>query len=193
MFLFSLDNYDDNESDGGRDMYSKNTFEPATSESLFSSNSSMSSSIGSSASQGTSKRRHAIEKDQNAQISHFSIRMAGLYLVLLHDDILMQSSKVKSNEAPLNKQSVKKLSEKSQDFFRLVTAYVAMCNTSDLTKIGKIIQNNCDINHLRIMLAPIIVDGEERRTVKGDRTSKSFVNFSIGSFDQITNDILCFF
>lgn len=164
-------------------MYNKNTFEPAVSESLFSSNSSMSSSIGSSASQGTSKRRHAIEKDQNAQISHFSIRMAGLYLILLHDDILVQSSKVKSYEPPLNKQSVKNLSEKSQDFFRLVTAYIATCNTSDLTKIGKLIQNNCDINHLRIMLAPIIVDGEERRTVKGDRTSKSLTTSFIGSFD----------
>ena len=153
-------------------MYSKNTFEPATSESLFSSNSSMSSSMGSSASQGTSKRKQAIEKDRNAEISHFCIRMAGLYMVLLHDDILMQSSKVKTFESPLNKQSVMKLSEKSETFFRLVTAYIATCNTSDLTKIGKIIQNNCDINHLRIMLAPIIIDGEERRTVKGNRTSK---------------------
>lgn len=171
-------------------MYSKNTFEPAVSESLFSSNSSMSSSIGSSASQGTSKRRHAIEKDQNAQISHFSIRMAGLYLILLHDDILVQSSKVKSYEPPLNKQSVKKLSDKSQDFFRLVTAYIATCNTSDLTKIGKIIQSNCDINHLRIMLAPIIVDGEERRTVKGDRTSKLFIYWIF--YWIFTNDNLVF-
>ncbi|CAO1344881.1 unnamed protein product [Diamesa serratosioi] len=164
------DNYDDNASTSGRDMYNKNTFEPATSESLFSSHSSMSSSMGSSASQGTSKRKYAIEKDQNAEISHFSIRMAGLYMVLLHDDILMQSSKVITCEPPLNKQSVLKLSEKSENFFRLITAYIATCNTSDLTKIGKIIQSNCDINHLRIMLAPIIVDGEERRTVKGNRT-----------------------
>lgn len=128
-----------------------NTLHPVGSDSIFSSNSSMSSSIGSSASQGTSKRKRAIEKDMNADISHFSIRLAGLYMILMHDDYLIETSSVGPQpEAPLNLASVDKLIYKSEHFFDYISSEINTCSTSDLIKIGSILSNACDnTNHLR--------------------------------------------
>ena len=142
------DEYFQNPSDVTFNMHNINTLHPVGREdSIFSSNSSMSSSIGSSASQGTARRKRAIEKEQNADISRFNIRLAGIYLILLHDDILLASSE---NE-PLNPTSVGKLKYKAETFFKTVSSYIASCNTSDLCKIGSILNSACDSNHLRFV------------------------------------------
>lgn len=187
---WSGDDYDyNNEFTSARDMHIINKLRPVESESVFSSNSSsMTSSIGSSASQNTSKRRRAIERDQNADISHFNIRVAGVYIVMLHDDVLVATTKTRYDESPLNESSVEKMRKKCEHFFKCVSDSIAACSTSDLTKIGNMLKNACDNNHLRLMLAPIIVDGEERRTVKGNRTK---FNISIPRADvhEILGDL----
>lgn len=170
-----------NEFTSARDMHIINKLRPVGSDSLFSSNSSsMTSSIGSSASANTSRRRRAIERDQNADISHFSIRIAGVYVVVLHDDVLVASSKTRPDETPLNESSVEKLRKKGEHFFKCFSERIGTCSTSDLMKIGSLLKNACDNNHLRLMFAPIIVDGEERRTVKGNCTK---LNISIPRAD----------
>lgn len=134
----------------GRDMHFLNKLRPVGSESAFSSNSSsMTSSIGSSASANTSRRRRAIERDKNADISHFSIRVAGVYVVILHDDILVATSKLRSDESPLNESSVEKLRKKCEKFFNHVSENIGLCSTSDLMKVGSILRHACDNNHLR--------------------------------------------
>jgi autophagy-related protein 2 len=172
---------DDYECNSEREIHMINKLRPMESDSVFSSNSSsMTSSIGSSASQNTSKRRRAIERDQNADISHFSVRIAGIYLALLHDDILVPSSRV--NEAPLNANSVERLRNKCEFYFSKMCEGIATSSTSDLAKIGALLKTSCDNNHLQLMLAPIIVDGEERRTTKGNCTK---LNVSISRADVL--------
>lgn len=187
---WSGDDYECNNSEmnSARDMHCINTLRPVGSDSVFSSNSSMSSSIGSSASQGTSKRKRAIERDQNADISHFSIRVAGIYVVLLHDDVLVPTSLLRFNEAPLNECSVEKLRFRVDHFFSYFQNCMKTCSFSDQTKVGTILKHACDINHLRVMMSPIIVDGEERRTVKGNCTK---LNVSIPKADihEILGDL----
>lgn len=127
-----------------------NKLRPMESDSVFSSNSSsMTSSIASSASQNTSRRRRAIERDQNADISHFNIRVAGAYIVLLHEDVLVPTTKIRSDDPPLNVSSVEKLRYKCEYFFKQVADGFASCSSSDLAKIGKVLRNACDNNHLR--------------------------------------------
>lgn len=162
-----------------RDMHMINKLRPVESDSLFSSNSSSmtSSMCSSSASQATSRRRRAIERDQNADISHYNIRVAGIYVVILHDDVLVSSA----TDFPLNESSVEKLSAKCNYFFANVLDNMSAVGTSDLMKIGGILKKAaCDNNHLRVMLAPIILDGEERRTDKGNCTK---LNISISRAD----------
>lgn len=129
-----------------------NSLRPVGSDSFLSSNSSMSSSMQSSASQTTShsnRHKRAIERDQNADISHYNIRIAGIYLLLLHDDILLSNSDPDNDSFPLNESTVEKLRCKSENFFKYTTSFFNTCSTSDLTKIGAIFNKACDSNHLR--------------------------------------------
>lgn len=127
-----------------------NKIRPMESDSVFSSNSSsMTSSMLSSASHNTFRRKRAIEKDQNADISHFNIRVAGAYVVLLHEDVLVPTTKIHSDDPPLNASSVEKLRYKCEYFFKQVAEGFASYNSSDLTKIGNLLKNACDNNHLR--------------------------------------------
>lgn len=129
--------------------HTMNKLRPLEADSVFSSNSSsMTSSMASSASQNTSRRRRAIERDQNADISHFNVRIAGVYVVILHDDLLVAATS-RLHEAPLNEASVEKLRYKNDYFFRTVSENIASCGTSDLAKIGDILKQACDNNHLR--------------------------------------------
>lgn len=127
-----------------------NKLRPMESDSVFSSNSSsMTSSIASSASHNTSRRRRAIDRDQNADISHFNIRVAGVYVVLLHEDVLVPTAKIRSDDPPLNVSSVEKLRYKCEYFFKQVAEGFASCSSSDLAKIGSVLKNACDNKHLR--------------------------------------------
>lgn len=144
---WSGDDYN-NEYTNSRDLHI-NKLRSTENDSVFSSNSSsMTSSIGSSASQNTSRRRRAIDRDQNADISHFNIRVAGVYVVILHEDVLVPSS-LRLEEPPLNESSVKKMRDKSEYFFKIATEKLGSCNASDLTSIGSILKTACDNNHLR--------------------------------------------
>lgn len=135
--------------DDYKDFHPFNKLRPSEDESVFSSNSSsMTSSIGSSASQNTNRRRRAIERDQNADISHFNIRVAGVYLLVLHDDVLVPAS-LRGDESPLNESSVEKLKYKSEYFFRTTSENFATCSAGDLANVGTILKSACDNNHLR--------------------------------------------
>lgn len=172
-----------------RDIHGFNKLRPVENDSVFSSNSSsMSSSMASSASQNTARRRRAIDRDKSADISHFNVRVAGVYFLILHDDVLVPTTKTRPDDPPLNESSVEKLRNKCEYFFNYVAESIATCSTSDLMKIGNMLKNACDNNHLRVMLAPIILDGEERRTDKGNCTK---FNISIPRVDihEILGDL----
>lgn len=125
------------------------TFRPVGSDSILSSNSSMSSSMQSSASQYTShsqRHKRAIERDQNADISHYNVRVAGIYVLLLHDDVLLETT---DDDLPLNESTVEKLRYKSENFFSYACKFIGTCSSSDVMKIGAILNKACDNNHLR--------------------------------------------
>lgn len=129
--------------------YGGATFRPVGSDSILSSNSSMTSSMQSSASQYTShsqRHKRAIERDQNAEISHFNVRVAGIYALLLHDDVLLATTDEKH---PLNESTVEKLRYKCEYFFNYVGKHLNTCSSSDVVKIGAILKKACDNNHLR--------------------------------------------
>lgn len=128
-----------------------NNLRPVSSDSFLSSSSSMSSSMQSSASQTTThshRHKRAIERDQNADISHYNVRIAGIYVLLLHDDVLVPNTD-SNNLFPFNESTVDKLRCKSEHFFNYTSNFISSCSTSDLMKIGAIFNKACDSNHLR--------------------------------------------
>ncbi|XP_058813814.1 autophagy-related protein 2 homolog B [Topomyia yanbarensis] len=140
------------------------------SEMIESSNSSMTSSFTSSsmASRTTSaSRRRVIDPDADADISKFNVRVAAIAVVLLHEDILVESSRTNSQESPLSEASVQKLQEQAEQFFRSVGNLGLGLGANDILNAGLIMDSSCDCSHLRLLIAPIIVEGEEQRNRLG--------------------------
>ncbi|EDS41201.1 autophagy-specific gene 2 [Culex quinquefasciatus] len=150
----------------------------AISEMIESSNSSMTSSFTSSsaASRTTSaaSRRRQINPDADADISKFNVRVAAIAVVLLHEDLLVESSQFSSNESPLSEASVQQLQAKADRFFRSVGNLGLGLGANDILNAGLIMDSGCDSSHLRLLMAPIIVEGEEQRNRLG-----SVLRFSI--------------
>jgi autophagy-related protein 2 len=67
-------------------------------------------------------------------------------------------------ESPLSLGSVQTLQSKTDRFFRLVSGI----SVNDIVKAGKILDSGCESNHLRLLAAPIILEGEEQRNIQGN-------------------------
>ncbi|XP_049531977.1 autophagy-related protein 2 homolog B [Anopheles darlingi] len=154
--------------------------EGVCSESLISSSSSMTSSFTSSStlSRTTSaaSRRRMIDPDANADISKFNVRVAAIALVLLHDDLLLlEGTGSDANVgSPLSEASVQQLQTKADRFFRAIGNLGFGLSANDIQNAGLILDSGCDTSHLRLLLAPIILEGDEQRNRCG-----SLLRFSI--------------
>lgn len=121
------------------------------SESVFSSNSSMTSSMCSSMTQSThntsrARKRGIIDADPNADISSLNIRIASCAIVLLHDDILVESAATATGDnLPLNEDSVRKMKEISDEYF---VQSIEM-GVNEILRAGDLLNKSCENHHLR--------------------------------------------
>ncbi|KAJ8924233.1 hypothetical protein NQ315_007024 [Exocentrus adspersus] len=128
--------------------------------------SSTNSSILSSAteqSQRTRRRMNNIETDPTAEISYFQIRLASLALVLLQEDILV---KPVDSDHILAASSVHQMQQTAQHFFDnigqvVITAY----GVKGFETTKPAFENACSLNHLRLLAAPIQIEGDEKTTL----------------------------
>lgn len=146
-------------------------FSNAPSELASSMSSSMTSSMCSSVSQSThntsqARKRGIIDTDPNADISHLNIRVSCCSLVLLHEDVLVECSPTLP-ECPLTEQSMTRLKVLADEYFRAVQQLGVGLNSNDILQASEILDKACAYNHIRLLLAPIIVEGEEQRNASG--------------------------
>lgn len=123
----------------------------------------------SSASQSThaasrSRRRGIIDADPNADISHMNVRIACLAVVLLHEDILIESVL----DYPLASESVDRLRLMASTFFDTVATLHVGLGQNDMKTADRLMLRACAQSHLRLLVAPIIVEGEEQRNTIGN-------------------------
>uniref|UniRef100_A0A182N5K0 Autophagy-related protein 2 n=1 Tax=Anopheles dirus TaxID=7168 RepID=A0A182N5K0_9DIPT len=151
------------------------------SESIMSSTSSMTSSFtsNSTASRTTAtsiaSRRRMIDPDANADISKFNVRVAAIAMALLHEDILLESSQLDTVESPLSEASVQLLQTKADRFFRSIgNLGLGGLGANDISNAGLVLDSGCDCSHLRLLLAPLILEGDEQRNRCG-----SLLRFSV--------------
>lgn len=119
-------------------------------ESTFSSNTSMTSSMTSSMTVSTQNTAHArkrgmIDADPNADISKLNIRVSSCLIVLLHEDILVESLE----GCPLSDQSVLQMKEIADKYFATIETLGPSYGVSDLLNAGKLMDTACSSNHLR--------------------------------------------
>lgn len=148
--------------------YSHSARQSHMTDSIYST-SSMTSSMCSSASQSThaasrSRRRGIIDADPNADVSHMNIRVACLAVILLHEDILVESVL----DYPLASESVDRLRLLASTFFDTIAPLHIGLGQDDMKKADKLMLQSCSQSHLRLLVAPIIVEGEEQRNTIGD-------------------------
>lgn len=119
-------------------------------DSTFSSNTSMTSSMTSSMSVSTQNTGHArkrgvIDADPNADISKLTIRVSSCLIVLLHEDVLVESLE----GCPLSNQSVFRLKEIADKYFTTIATLGPSYGVNDLLNAGKLMDEACSSNHLR--------------------------------------------
>lgn len=119
-------------------------------DSTFSSATSMTSSMTSSMSVSTQNTAHArkrgiIDADPNADISKLNFRLSSCLIVLLHEDVLVESA----NGCPLSDSSVVRLQELAEKFFSTIAMLGSSIGVDDLLNAGKLLDQSCSSNHLR--------------------------------------------
>lgn len=117
-----------------------------------SNSSSMTGSACSSASQSTqttnrARRRGIIDADPNADILRLNIRVACCAIVLLQEDILVESSL--GDDSPLGEDSVKKLKQISDTYFNIVGDIGVDIGAKEMHQTGLLLDRGCNNNHLR--------------------------------------------
>lgn len=120
----------------------------------------------------------ALDLDPTAELSHFHIRLSSLAIVLLHDDILTLC--VESDGSNLARSSVQQMKMVSKDFFDELGLFaVTGYGSKDFHIAKEAFLNACQLNHVRLLAAPVIVEGSENKKsraniMSGTVTSASF-------------------
>ncbi|XP_066992632.2 autophagy-related protein 2 homolog A [Anabrus simplex] len=111
-----------------------------------------------------------LDTDSSAEVSHFHVRLSSLAVVLLHEDILTVC--VGTDGSRLAHSSVQQMKSVAQDFFSelgffAVTGY----GNKDFEAAREIFLKACQLNHIRLLAAPVIIEGNERTTLQGSSLS----------------------
>lgn len=93
--------------------------------------------------------RKAANLDMNGDISSFNVRVASVYSIILHEEVLFESCG-RRLQPPLTEESVTNLLDNSNYFFSCIE--------------GHSVNNfKCEKNYVRAQVKPIIVDGIQHR------------------------------
>ncbi|KAF5280262.1 hypothetical protein FQR65_LT03070 [Abscondita terminalis] len=123
--------------------------------------SSLSSSMMSSVTEPSNKTRRKvsnIDSDPTAEISHFNITVTSIALVLLHEDILTLSA---DQEQMLLTSSVRQMQNTSESFFNNIGIF----GNKDFEIVKIQFEKACSLNHLRLLAAPLNIEGNETTTL----------------------------
>lgn len=151
--------------------YTANEFLSSMSSSM---TSSMCSSVTTTTTSNTRRRGGNIDADPNADISHLNIRIGCVSMILLHEDVLVECSPTLP-ECPFTEQSMRRLKLMADHYFETVQGLglvgggsAGLRCTDVLTNATRVLEKACTNNHVRLLVTPIIVEGEEQRNARGN-------------------------
>ncbi|XP_066590734.1 autophagy-related protein 2 homolog B isoform X2 [Prorops nasuta] len=142
---------------------------PIMSDSVTSNNFSMEESISNSSISSKSsvnnfskqnKHKHSID-DASAESSQFTIRISSIAIILLHEDILTTCVQ----GIGLTNSSIRQMISSAEAFFqRLVDFTTDGYGNKDLEEASKLMLDACSLNHIRLLAAPFMFEGNEKTT-----------------------------
>ncbi|XP_076666317.1 autophagy-related 2 isoform X1 [Andrena cerasifolii] len=140
------------------------------SESVMSNNNSMDGSISTSSisSKRSStnlpkqhKHRQSVDNSPSAETSHFHVRVSSVAVILLHEDILTTCVE----GSGLTCSSIRQMKNAADDFFKQLGLFAAGgYGNKDFDKASKLLLNACHLSHIRLLAAPLVMEGREKTT-----------------------------
>ncbi|KYM93249.1 Autophagy-related protein 2 like protein A [Atta colombica] len=107
------------------------------------------------------RHRHNIDNDTSAETTQFHIRVSSVALVLLHEDILTPCVE----QLGLTSSSVRQMRNATKEFFRqLGTFAMGGYGSKDFDTASKLLTEACRLSHIRLLAAPLVVEGSEKTT-----------------------------
>lgn len=157
-------------------------------DSLTSTNTSMDGSITASSISSKSsvnnlpkhqKYRQSIDTDSSAETSQFHVRVSSIAMVLLHEDILT----VCTEGVGLTKASARQMEATAEEFFKKLDLFISSgYGNKDFEKASKMFVEACQLSHIRILAAPLVIDASEKTTAQFSSIS---CNLSLASLEIV--------
>ncbi|XP_059616173.1 autophagy-related protein 2 homolog B-like [Phlebotomus argentipes] len=150
-------------------------------DSVMSSSSSMTSSMSSATNCGK-KGGSGFDVD-NSMISRFAMRIASILVIILHEDILFESSLDAQQCLPLTSESVSKMKMMSEGLFQKLQDV-----DYDGENFEECLNGALTDHHLRLWLAPVIAEGDEQRNMK-ENLMQVAISVARGHVKEILTDV----
>ncbi|XP_070517195.1 autophagy-related protein 2 homolog B isoform X2 [Cardiocondyla obscurior] len=107
------------------------------------------------------RHRHNTDNDTSAETTQFHIRVSSVALILLHEDILTPCVE----QLGLTSSSVRQMKNAAKEFFRqLGTFALGGYGSKDFDTASKSLTDACRLSHIRLLAAPLVVEGSEKTT-----------------------------
>ncbi|XP_032665002.1 autophagy-related protein 2 homolog A isoform X2 [Odontomachus brunneus] len=128
------------------------------------SNSSISSKSSTTNLSKHNKHRYNADNDTSAETSQFHMRMSSVALVLLHEDILTPCVEGRFTIG-LTSSSIKQMRSIAKEFFKQLGMFATGgYGSKDFDKVSKLLVDACRLSHIRLLGAPLVVEGNEKTT-----------------------------
>ncbi|XP_014472680.1 PREDICTED: autophagy-related protein 2 homolog A isoform X2 [Dinoponera quadriceps] len=110
------------------------------------------------------KHRYNADNDTSAETSQFHMRMSSVALVLLHEDILTPCVEGRFTVG-LTSSSIKQMGSIAKEFFKQLGMFATGgYGSKDFDKVSKLLVDACRLSHIRLLAAPLVVEGNEKTT-----------------------------
>ncbi|XP_029036559.2 autophagy-related protein 2 homolog B [Osmia bicornis bicornis] len=107
------------------------------------------------------KHRHSVDNSMSAETSHFHVRVSSIAVVLLHEDILTTCVE----GGGLTCSSIQQMKNSAEEFFKQLGMFAAGgYGNKDFDKASKVLLDACHLSHIRLLAAPLVIEGREKTT-----------------------------
>ncbi|CAK9813594.1 Autophagy-related protein 2 homolog B [Anthophora quadrimaculata] len=114
------------------------------------------------------KNWHSVDNSPSAETSHFHVRVSSIAVILLHEDILT----TRVERGGLTCSSIQQMKNLADNFFKQLGMFAAGgYGNKDFDKASKILLDACHLSHIRLLAAPLIIEGREKNTTLSSSVS----------------------
>ncbi|KOC64737.1 Autophagy-related protein 2 like protein B [Habropoda laboriosa] len=114
------------------------------------------------------KHWHSVDNSPSAETSHFHVRVSSIAVILLHEDILTTCV----DGGGLTRSSIQQMKNLADDFFKQLGLFAAGgYGNKDFDKASKILLDACHLSHIRLLTAPLVIEGREKNTTLSSAVS----------------------